>query len=465
MLFNSFVFIAIFLPLTLASFWFWPGDRGRRVILLGSSLIYFGYFHWPYLGLLIGLVGVAWACALWSEKTSSHSPVWVAGVLLLGVLVYFKYAGFLVKVAQDLGALAAGSRRVHELALPIGLSFIVFQALGYVIDVRRREFPAERRFTVMLLFKAFFPQLIAGPICRAHELIPQLRQHFKFDVHQFLSGIGIFTVGLLLKEVFADGLAPLVDTLYLADAKRSTLDAWAAAIGFSGQIYADFWGYSTMAVGLARMFGVTIPVNFRLPYAATSLREFWRRWHITLSQWLRDYLYKPLGGSRHGPRRTALALMTTMLLGGIWHGANYTFLVWGGLHGLVLTLEHFFRSTKPSLLGARVSLAGVLGWIYTSIVVLVAWVFFRAVDIHQAFSLIAEMFVGGAQVGMTTSVKQIFLLTTALFVLQFPLERLLASMRDQRLSGAAIIALSFWGVIAAVVFGAPAAVPFIYFQF
>jgi len=463
--FNSFVFIAIFLPLTLAGFWFWPGDRGKRVILLGSSLVYFGYFHWPYLALLIGLVGVAWACALWAERTLSTKPVWLAGILLLGVLVYFKYAGFLVQVAQDLGISAGGSRRVHELALPIGLSFIVFQALGYVIDVYRREFSAEPRFTVVLLFKAFFPQLIAGPICRAHELIPQLRQKFRFDVSQFLSGLCIFIVGLFLKEVFADGLAPLVDSLYQAGAKRSTLDAWAAAIGFSGQIYADFWGYSTMAVGLARMFGVTIPVNFCLPYAATSLREFWRRWHITLSQWLRDYLYKPLGGSRHGPRKTAFALMATMLLGGIWHGANYTFLVWGALHGFVLTIEHFFQSGTPSPAIRRVFLRHVLGWFYTSIVVLVAWVFFRAVDVQQAFSIVSEMFAGGAQVAMTASVKQIFLLTALLFVLQFPLERLLMALRAGRVSNPAVVALSFWGVIAAIVLGAPAAVPFIYFQF
>lgn len=465
MLFNSFVFIALFLPLTLAVFWLWPGDRGKRAILLGSSLLYFGYFHWPYLGLLIGLVGVAWACALWGQRTLSVKPVWVAGAVLLGVLAYFKYSGFLVQVAQDLGLSAGDSRRVHELALPIGISFIVFQALGYVIDVHRREFPAERRFTVVLLFKAFFPQLIAGPICRAHELMPQLRQHFRFDASQFFAGLGIFAVGLFLKEVFADGLAPLVDSLYEVGTKRSTLDAWAAAVGFGGQIYADFWGYSTMAVGLARMFGVTIPVNFRLPYAATSLREFWRRWHITLSQWLRDYLYKPLGGSRNGPRRTALALMATMLLGGIWHGANYTFVVWGALHGAVLTLEHFLRPGKPGAAMAGVSIGGLLGWIYTSVVVLVAWVFFRAVDVHQAFSIVSEMFSGGSRGEMPASVRQIFFLSAVLFVLQFPLERFLEALRLGQVSPPAVVAFSFWGMFAAIVLGAPAAVPFIYFQF
>lgn len=465
MLFNSFVFVALFLPMTVAAFWLWPGDRGKRVILLVSSLFYYGYFYWPYLGLLFGLVGVAWACALWVEQRRSSAPVWVAGGVLLGVLAYFKYAGFLVLVAQDLGLSAGGSRRVHELALPIGISFIVFQALGYVVDVYRQEFPAERRFSVVLLFKAFFPQLIAGPICRAHELMPQLKQHFRFDASQFFAGLGIFAAGLLLKEVFADGLAPLVDALYAPGAQRSMTDAWAAAVGFGGQIYADFWGYSTMAVGLARMFGVTVPVNFHLPYASTSLREFWRRWHITLSQWLRDYLYKPLGGSRHGPRRTALALMATMLLGGVWHGANYTFVVWGALHGAVLTLEHFLRPGRPGAPMSVLSVGRIFGWTYTFVVVMVAWVYFRAVDVHQAGAIVSEMFGHASHAGTQASVRQIFFLSATLFVLQFPLERFLEALRQERVSPPTVVAFSFWGILAAVVLGAPAAVPFIYFQF
>ncbi len=465
MLFNSFVFIAIFLPLTLAAFWFWPSDRGKRFVLLVTSLLYYGYFHWPYLALLFGLVSVAWACALWVEKKRSTMPIWVAGGLLIGVLAYFKYAGFLAHIAQDLGLLGGVSLRVHDLALPIGISFIVFQALGYVIDVRRCEYRAEQRFLVLLLYKAFFPQLIAGPICRAHELIPQLKQHFRFNTSQFVSGVGIFSTGLLLKEVFADGLAPLVDTFYVSGAQRSTLDAWAAAVGFGAQIYADFWGYSTMAVGLARMFGVTIPVNFRLPYSATSLRDFWRRWHITLSQWLRDYLYKPLGGSRHGPWRTTAALMLTMLIGGIWHGANYTFVVWGAIHGFVLVLEHFFLNRRPVGASSLRMLTKLLGWFYTSMIVLIAWVFFRAVDIHQAISIVFEMFNGETFDAAHASVRQIFFLSALLFVLQFPLERLLNGFRQERFSASAVIALSFWLVLTAVVFGAPAAVPFIYFQF
>lgn len=465
MLFNTFVFIGLFLPLTLLAFWLVPGERARRGVLLGASLFFYGYWYWPYLGLLVGLVGVAWACARRVEKTRGTGPVWAAAILLLGTLAFFKYAGFLAMVAHDLGLAGLESRRLHALALPIGISFIAFQALGYVVDVYRREFPAERSFSMVLLFKAFFPQLIAGPICRAHELIPQLKQPFRFHPVQFFSGMAIFAVGFLLKEVFADSLAPLVDTLYAPGAKLTQVQAWAAAIGFGGQIYADFWGYSTMAVGLARMFGIDIPVNFRLPYLATSLREFWRRWHITLSQWLRDYLYKPLGGSRHGSGRTVFALMATMLLGGLWHGANYTFLVWGAIHGAVQVVEHLLRPRAAAPAGWRSRLGGLAGWTYVFLVVMVAWVFFRAQDVGQAVAIVKAMFTGNDGWAMAPEVRQILALSLALLVLQLPIEKLLQSLREARVMPAPALVATFWSVLLGVVLGAPAAVPFIYFQF
>lgn len=462
MLFNSFVFIGAFLPLTLIAFWFAKQDGLRRGILLASSLFFYGYWYWPYLALLVGLVGVAWLAGLWAERTTSPLPVWCASISLLGILGYFKYAGFLAELVVDLGLADSDSKRVVQLALPIGISFIVFQALGYVVDVYRREFSAERRFSVMLLFKAFFPQLIAGPICRAHELIPQLKGRFVFSADRFFSGLAIFAVGLLLKEFFADGLAPMVDKLFAADRMSWTgIEAWTAALGFGAQIYADFWAYSTMAVGLARMFGVSIPVNFLLPYFSTSLREFWRRWHITLSQWLRDYLYKPLGGSRNGHFRTVFALMATMLLGGLWHGANYTFIAWGGLHGLVLVIEHMMRKSSPWKEGR---LERFLGWAYVFVIVMVSWVFFRAQDISQATSIVQSMFHG--KIGaFSTEVVPILALSGGLFVMQWPIERLLEQLRAERIGSSMALGVAFWGCVGAVVLGAPAAVPFIYFQF
>jgi len=260
--------------------------------------------------------------------------------------------------------------------------------------------------------------------------MPQLKGKFTFRLDQFASGIAIFAVGLLLKEFFADGLAPLVDRLFVDKAHYAFLEAWAASIGFGGQIYADFWGYSTMAVGLARMFAIDIPTNFNLPYLSISLREFWRRWHITLSQWLRDYVYKSLGGSRHGLSRTITALMLTMLLGGLWHGANYTFLIWGAIHGTAQVLEHVFGSRQLKTRCRRISLSALFGWIYTFLVVFVAWVFFRAGSTAQAVQIISAMF-SPATIGLNeipAEIRQIAFFAAVLMLIQLPIEWLLGHL-------------------------------------
>lgn len=466
MLFNTFVFAGLFLPLTILAFWGVPSPRAKRAVLLVSSLFFYGYWLPSYLLMLVGFVAIAWYCAIQVEKTSSTWPLWLASGLLLGGLGYFKYAGFLGNIAVDLG-LANEGFRVQEIVLPLGISFIVFQALGYVVDVYRREFNAEKKLTVVLLFKGFFPQLIAGPICRAHELMPQLKGNFQFRLNQFTSGLAIFSLGLFLKEFFADGLAPLVDHLYLSADSYSFQHAWAASVGFGGQVFADFWGYSTMAVGLARMFAIDIPVNFNLPYLSTSLREFWRRWHITLSQWLRDYLYKTLGGSRHGMARTVLALMATMLLGGIWHGANYTFIVWGAIHGIALVLEHLLGNRQIKTKHHGLSIKTAFGWIYTFLVVFVAWVFFRASDVSQALNIVKAMLVP-TSLGfhmISPEIKQIGFLILLLLLMQVPIERLLGHLRRENLAPHVAVAIAFFAIISAVVLGAPVAVPFIYFQF
>ena len=467
MLFNSFVFAGLFLPLCLACFWLSPTAGAKRWTLLVFSLVFYGYWSPPFLLLLVGLVTVAWACALASERTDKPWPVWLASILLLGTLAYFKYAGFLGRVFQDIGLTGGTAPVFANVILPLGISFIVFQALGYVIDVHRREFKAERSFSITLLFKAFFPQLIAGPICRAHELMPQLKGEFTFNARRFMAGVAIFCVGLFLKLTFADALAPLVDQLYAAEAALSRVEAWAAAVGFGFQIYADFWGYSSMAVGLALMVDIDIPVNFKLPYLATSIRDFWRRWHVTLSQWLRDYLYISLGGSRHGKLRTVTALLATMLLGGLWHGANYTFIIWGAIYGVALTIEHFLPRHWTVHEGERTAASmarGVVGFAYTALIVIFAWVFFRAADVASATEITSAM-VSGAQAPATAVVRQIALLCAILFVLQVPAYRLIERARLVGLSVAAGIPVAFFLLLAAIVMGSPEAVPFIYFEF
>lgn len=459
MLFNSFVFVGLFLPISVVLFWLMPTNKFKRGMLLISSLIFYAYWNPLYVLLLVGLVWAAWYCAIIAERTNSLLPVLVAATILLGSLCYFKYFNFLIQILEDLNFLSPYSQRVN-IILPLGISFIVFQALGYVVDVHRKEFHAEKSFWNILLFKAFFPQLIAGPICRAHELIPQIKGYFQFNIHKFLSGTAIFSVGLLLKEFLADGISPVVNLLYLKS-NLTTLDAWCASLGFGVQIYADFWGYSTMAIGLAKMFAIEIPVNFKLPYLASSLRDFWRRWHITLSEWLRDYLYKPLGGSRNGYYRTIIALLITMLLGGFWHGANYTFLIWGLIHGIALIIEHSFAFIRY-----RDSyLSKLLGWMYTFLVVFVAWVFFRASNLNQAYEIIFTMFSVDFSPQISQEATQVLFYFGCLVLFIVPIDNLLRLLRAEKIPGHISILVTIWLGILSLILGAPVNRPFIYFQF
>jgi alginate O-acetyltransferase complex protein AlgI len=466
MLFSSFTFLALFLPISSALFWGarWVGLR--QTVLLVSSLVFYAYWYPPYLLLLVGMVAVAWAAALLYERFSNWAAVVLSVFLLLGILALYKYQPFFLNALADAGLIAEGAAHRHAVsyALPLGISFIVFQAIGYVVDVARREIPAEKSFSLVLLFKAFFPQLIAGPICRGHELIPQLKRFNAFDGRMFANGLATVAVGVVLKVVFADNVAPHVDQWFNNATSLTATTAWGGAIGFGVQILADFWGYSTMAVGLAMMFGITIPVNFKLPYLATSLRDFWRRWHITLSFWLRDYLYKTLGGSRKGLARTFAALFMTMLLGGLWHGANYTFLIWGALHGAVLCLEHFMRSRfgHIELSGAR--LAGrCLGVVSTFATVFIGWVFFRADTVQAATAIIGRMFSGALHLNQLP--RDFLFLVVLFFVIQVFVENTLHQLREKRRDPLFCFVLAFVCFLVSIVMSANTSTPFIYFQF
>lgn len=469
MLFDSFVFAGIFLPLSLALFWLSPSNRLKQLVLLFTSLLFYGYWNVAYVPLLIGMVFVAWICARQAGSTSSAWPVWLASTCLLGILFVFKYMNFFGHAFVDMRLISPDNEPNLHFALPLGISFITFQSLGYVIDVHRKDTSAEPRFTVVLLFKAFYPQLIAGPICRARQLMPQVMGPFRCTRAQFLAGLAIFTIGLFLKFVFADGIASHVDALFLRPSGHTRLESWAAAYGFGCQIYADFWGYSTMAVGLAYMYGIELPINFHLPYLSDSVREFWRRWHVTLSQWLRDYLYKPLGGSRLGRTRTVCALLVTMLLGGLWHGANYTFMLWGLLHGAALSVEHLLREIRPDDTTAAShpfnGLIRIAGWCYTMLVVCIGWILFRATDIGQALS-ITESFFFGKDFGIATpAVMQITFLTMALFLLQIPIHTAIRVLAEGKMSEEWSFACAFSLLLGTIVLGAPQTRPFIYFQF
>ncbi|MGH9961311.1 MAG: MBOAT family O-acyltransferase, partial [Pyrinomonadaceae bacterium] len=405
-------------------------------------------------------------------KLRPFVAVTLAALILFGALGYWKYSAFIVRVLQDLGFRGAWMDGLSQpLTLPLGISFIVFQGLGYVIDVAAGRKSAEPRWSTVILFKAYFPQLIAGPICRANELIPQLKEYMSFQHGRFASGLAILGVGLFFKVVFADNVSPFVDRYFMSPAGMNTAEAWFAVLGFSVQILADFWGYSTMAYGISLMVGITLPINFRLPYLACSLREFWRRWHITLSTWLRDYLYKSFGGSRHGYARTIGALVATMVIGGLWHGANYTFLAWGLLHGLALALEHGFVKLRDRLVPdfalfhdpRAVSLSKGLTWIYAMTVVLVGWVFFRAANVGEAVEVLRKMTADLPTLeGIPRSYATLIL---GFFVVQVIAERLLQKLRNGTIPPHWCYPLTVWLIIVSVVMSSENAEPFIYFQF
>nr|WP_255700394.1 MBOAT family O-acyltransferase [Dethiosulfovibrio faecalis] len=303
---------------------------------------------------------------------------------------YFKYANFIMSNAAWLGGWSWTTR---DIFLPLGISFFTFQQIAYLIDCSR-GLAKEHAFTHYALFVTFFPQLIAGPIVRYDQIMPQFSRlrTFGLSYRNLAMGVTLLTLGLFKKLVIADTLSPWVAAVFDGSDTVTFFEGWAGALCYTFQIYFDFSGYSDMALGLGRMFNIDLPINFDSPYKATSIIDFWRRWHISLSTFLRDYLYIPLGGSRKGSMRRYANLMTTMLLGGLWHGASWNFVVWGGLHGLFLSINHVFRSVFPRRDGRPSFLSRVLSWGLTFPSVVVAWVFFRATTFSRAWDILGGMF-------------------------------------------------------------------------
>lgn len=403
MLFNSYEFIFLFLPLTLLGF---AGllRRADKEVALGwlvaASLFFYGWWNPKYLVLI--LVSMAVNFALGSLLGEKHRDLRMARgrwmllllglVFNLGLLGYFKYARFLV---DNLNALTGAGYELPDIVLPLAISFFTFQQIAYLIDAYQGV-TREYRFLHYALFVTFFPQLIAGPIVHHKEMLPQFmrRSLSRIEPAHLAVGITIFSIGLFKKAVLADGLAGYAAPVFSAAREGhipTLLVAWSGALAYTLQLYFDFSGYSDMAIGAARMFGIVLPLNFHSPYKATSIIEFWRRWHMTLSRFLRDYLYIPLGGNRKGPLRRYLNLMVTMLLGGLWHGAGWTFVVWGGLHGLYLTLNHAWHRWLPYRREGTTMAARFGAWLLTFVAVVVGWVFFRAADLATAFNLLAGM--------------------------------------------------------------------------
>ena len=395
MLFNSFNFLFLFLPLVAMGFF--AIARRSHVWAAGwlaaASLIFYGWWSPEYIPLLLASIVSNYALG-WRIGHSS-GPVrkrWlVLGLVAnLALLAYFKYADFFL---HSVNTITAAQWPLLGVILPVGISFFTFTQIAFLVDTYQGKV-TEYRFAHYLLFVTYFPHLIAGPVLHHREMMPQFDDDatYRASAENFAVGLTIFAIGLAKKVLIADNLAPHAEFFFDNNDTPSLLVAWGGVLAYAFQLYFDFSGYSDMAIGLSRLFGIRLPLNFHSPYKADSMIEFWRRWHMTLSRFLRDYLYIALGGNRHGPLRRYLNLGATMLLGGLWHGAGWNFVIWGALHGAYLMINHGWaalaRKAGWSTAGAKWKVAGVL---LTFIAVCFAWVFFRATDLPRALTIIAGM--------------------------------------------------------------------------
>jgi alginate O-acetyltransferase complex protein AlgI len=394
LLFNSFEFIFLFLPVSLAGFFAvsrYLGSTAAQLWLIAASLFFYAWWNPVYLPLLGGVMVFTYALGKRLSARPSKALLALGIAVLLGVLGWFKYASFFV---ANVDALTGVGWTMGAIVLPLAISFFTFQKIAYLVD-SYKGLTRDTRPVEFTLFVVFFPQLIAGPIIHWKEVLPQFKDGWTYRPHaeNFAVGIAIFALGLFKKAVLADGIAEYATPTFTAaeaGLAPDLLTAWGAALAYTFQLYFDFSGYSDMAIGAARMFGILLPLNFNSPYKAANIADFWRRWHITLSRFLRDYLYIPLGGNRAGPLRRYRNLMATMLLGGFWHGAGWTFILWGGLHGAYLVLNQGWQKVAPAAL-VRQRWYGAAAWAVTFLAVVAAWVPFRAPTMDGAGRILAGM--------------------------------------------------------------------------
>lgn len=404
MLFNSYEFVFFFLPVTLAGYFLLARHRHEIAIrwLVLASLFFYGWWNPTYLLLILASMGFNFGLgellsrAFRSDNNGQRRLLLIVGIAFnLGLLGYFKYAGFLV---DSFNMLTDSPLSINSIVLPLAISFFTFQQIAYLVDAYK-GITQEYNFSHYALFVTFFPQLIAGPIVHHREMLPQFMhgEALRPRIENISVGLAIFAIGLCKKTVLADSAAQYATPVFNAASAGEVLtffEAWGGALAYTMQLYFDFSGYSDMAIGAARLFGIRLPLNFHSPYKATSIVEFWRRWHMTLSRFLRDYVYVPLGGNRKGKSRRYANLMLTMLLGGLWHGAGWTFVMWGGLHGLYLVINHAWTRLHKHLWPGGLlpkPLGKALAWLTTFVAVVVGWVFFRATDFTGAMAMIQGM--------------------------------------------------------------------------
>jgi len=495
MVFNSYTFIAFFVIVLILHNLPLPW-KAKKINLLLASYIFYAAWNPPFILLLwlSTVVDFFVGRALYSQ-TNIHKRRTLLVISLIGnigMLCFFKYGGFLlenfVTVVNALGVNYHPAK--PNIILPAGISFYTFTTLCYTIDMYKKKSKPVQSLLDFSLFVTFFPHLVAGPIVRPPQLVPQFESPRKATRQQMMDGLFLLSLGLFMKVVLADSmLAGSADAVFNSSGKLLPLDAWMGVLAFSGQIFFDFAGYSTCAIGVALCLGFVLPQNFLFPYAAIGFSDFWRRWHITLSAWLRDYLYIPLGGNRKGAFRTYINLMVTMLLGGLWHGANWTFVAWGGLHGFYLWVEKFFtdrkEKTRLSNIGVEESplpgkskpvMAGLwlpgnsTGWFYallTFFLVNITWVFFRSPTFTGAGSMLGSMFGtvnGGTPLLTTIAMIKIAVIICAMLIAHW-------SMRNTRILDVAhrlpwwLTGLVWSSMVILLILSQESSSSFIYFQF
>jgi alginate O-acetyltransferase complex protein AlgI len=471
MLFNSLTFVVFYVIVT-TLYWSLRGWNLRKNLLVVASYIFYGAWNPPFAALLFSTTAMDFWLGRQIAKSHVHKKRWlVASVCMnLSMLGFFKYGNFLLQNFQWLlGRVGIIYQPPHlDILLPVGISFYTFHSLSYTLDIYRGVLQPTRSLRDFILAVSFFPQLVAGPIVRAGDFLPQLVHPPRLKTNQFLWGLALMTLGLFEKIVLADTLlSGSADRVFGYAGPLVALDSWAGVLAFAGQIFCDFAGYSLTAIGAALTLGFHLKDNFRFPYAAIGFSDFWRRWHISLSTFLRDYLYIPLGGNQVRPFRMALNLVIVMFLGGLWHGAAWTFVVWGLLHGSYLVIERVFRIFFEEKPWAATLPVRLLAGSATYVAVCIAWVFFRASDFTIASRMLTGMFGGHAQGDMiltTRELLQIGIVTAGLLSLHCLMRDDAFETTVMKLPGWAVAAI--WSILAvAIIFTQGSSNAFIYFQF
>ena len=472
MIFTDFAFL-IFFAILFPIHWF-SRVHQRKYVLLIFSYLFYAWWDWRFIGLLAGVTAVTWLATNLYRKHRIRGQI-VIGlglIILLLQLSIFKYSGFLLEIVTNIvpNNILPVNKNRFTLILPVGISFFTFQAMSYLIDIQRKKIETYNSLVETALYISFFPQLVAGPIIRSTVFFPQLNSPKKLSNGDITFGVNCFLIGYVYKAIFADKLAPFVDQVFSQPEIYQPQVIWFGLIGFSGQIYFDFAGYSLMAIGIARLLGYIFPENFNHPYCSLSLIEFWKRWHISLSEWFRDYVYIPLGGNKKGAKRRAVNLLLTMTLCGLWHGAGWNFIFWGVTHGIGAMINHWWRNfyiNKYRGLRTWILIPICLSWLLTQLFVLISWVPFRTESLSDLVLVFQKMF---GLSNLTPSLEYVALEVPYLLIMLPLVVDTTIGFCKKHLAAYELPATIYWFSLGAVLAGALMLIPlenrnFVYFQF